>query len=116
MRRAGGGITTGSGAGLLLSEPAEAGVRVLIAGQVQGVGFRWAAQSVAADLGLHGWVRNLRDGRVEVQAAGDGAAIDRLLTWCRQGPPGARVEDVAAERLDSSAVAEDGFHIARTPA
>lgn len=91
-------------------------VRILIAGQVQGVRFRWAAQSVAADLGLRGWVRNLRDGRVEVQAAGDGATINRLLAWCRQGPPGARVEDLAIDRLDPSAVAGNAFQIERTPA
>ena len=46
-------------------------VRVLVAGRVQGVGFRYYTVRVAAKLGLAGYVRNLRDGRVEAYAEGE---------------------------------------------
>lgn len=69
--------------------------RVLISGHVQGVGFRYAAMREARMLGLGGWVRNRRDGRVEMVFEGDARAADEMLAWCRRGPAGAFVEDVA---------------------
>lgn len=71
--------------------------RYVIAGRVQGVGFRWFAHDAAAREGVHGWVRNLADGRVEVVAEGDAEAIDRLESAVRRGPPSARVERVEVE-------------------
>jgi acylphosphatase len=52
--------------------------RFLISGRVQGVGFRYYAERVASRDGIHGWVRNLPDGRVEVFAEGEIEAVDRL--------------------------------------
>jgi acylphosphatase len=70
-------------------------VRVLISGTVQGVWFRaWTVQE-AQMRGLDGWVRNLRDGRVEAVFAGPAARVDDMLAACRQGPPAAEVEDVS---------------------
>ena len=73
--------------------------RFLIAGLVQGVGFRWYVARHARGLGLTGFARNLADGRVEVVAIGsDEAAMARLEALLRVGPAHARVETV--ERQD----------------
>jgi acylphosphatase len=70
-------------------------VRVLVTGHVQGVGFRWSTERMARQEGLVGWVRNRRDGRVEAAFEGEADAVARAVEWCRHGPRGARVEDVA---------------------
>lgn len=72
-------------------------VSVRVRGRVQGVGFRFATQREADRLGLQGWVRNLPDGTVHCRAQGPTQAVDRLLAWCRQGPPLARVDAVGVE-------------------
>ena len=71
--------------------------RYVIAGRVQGVGFRWFTHDAAAREGIHGWVRNLADGRVEVVAEGDVESVDRLEAVIRRGPGSARVEGVEVE-------------------
>ena len=74
--------------------------RLIIRGTVQGVWFRQSAKDEADRIGgLAGWVRNRHDGSVEAVVQGAPAAVDRLLEWCRRGPPGAAVTtvDVADE-------------------
>ncbi len=71
--------------------------RFLIRGRVQGVGFRYFADSVAAREGLHGWVRNLPDGGVEARVEGDAEAVERFERAVRHGPPAARVDEVEVE-------------------
>lgn len=71
--------------------------RFLIGGRVQGVGFRFFAEQRAAIEGIHGWVRNLPDGRVEVRAEGERDSIERFEAALRRGPAGARVEAFAVE-------------------
>ena len=66
--------------------------RYLIAGRVQGVGFRYFTEDAAHREGVHGWVRNLPDGRVEVAADGDAESIARFEQSIRRGPRGARVD------------------------
>jgi acylphosphatase len=68
--------------------------RLLITGQVQGVGYRMNCAREAERLGVKGSVRNLDDGSVEVLAAGPPELVDRLIEWCWRGPRGARVEAV----------------------
>jgi acylphosphatase len=68
--------------------------RFLVDGRVQGVGFRYFAREAATREGVNGWVRNLGDGRVEIFAEGDDAAIERLERRIRTGPPGAFVSRV----------------------
>jgi acylphosphatase len=68
--------------------------RYLISGRVQGVGFRYFAQAVAAREGLHGWVRNLPDGRVETVAEGEADSVERFERAIHHGPPGSRVDRV----------------------
>jgi acylphosphatase len=70
--------------------------RFLIAGRVQGVGFRFFVEEAARHEGVGGWVRNLPDGRVEVLAEGEVDAVDRVENKIRRGPPGARVEALEA--------------------
>jgi len=67
---------------------------VLVAGRVQGVGFRWAVEREAGRLGVDGWVRNLADGRVEARLEGDDDAVDAIVAFCGDGPDTARVESV----------------------
>jgi acylphosphatase len=69
-------------------------LRLLIAGRVQGVGFRAFVAREARALGLAGFVRNLADGRVEVVAAGAAAAVAALRDACGRGPAGARVDRI----------------------
>ena len=71
--------------------------RFVIAGRVPGVGFRWFTHDAAARDGVHGWVRNLADGSVEVVAEGDVESVDRLEAAVRRGPGSARVERVEVE-------------------
>ncbi len=70
-------------------------LRVRIRGRVQGVWYRGAMQAEARRLGVCGWVRNLADGSVESVVEGAPDAVRAVVDWCRTGPPGARVTDVA---------------------
>ncbi len=79
----------------------------LVSGQVQGVFFRASAESTARRLGLTGWVRNLRDGRVELVACGEEAPLQELEQWLWQGPPRARVTEVIVQ--ETPAQSFDGF-------
>ncbi|WP_133501184.1 acylphosphatase [Cognatilysobacter terrigena] len=84
--------------------------RFLVEGRVQGVAFRAHARHEAENLGLTGHARNLPDGRVEVVAHGDVAAIEALAEWLALGPPHARVDAVHREALDATS-APRGFSI-----
>jgi acylphosphatase len=83
--------------------------RVLVSGWVQGVWYRETCRRVAEDAGVTGYVRNLGDGRVEVVAEGPGPAVERLVAWCREGPPRAVVRQVEVQREDPEGLA--GFSI-----
>jgi len=68
-----------------------------ISGRVQGVWYRgWTVERASA-LGLNGWVRNRADGTVEALFAGPAELVDTMLAACREGPPTARVSDVAVD-------------------
>lgn len=71
--------------------------RFLIGGRVQAVGFRMFAEACAVREGVHGFVRNLPDGRVEALVEGDQEAVDRVEMKLRRGPSGARVEAFEVE-------------------
>jgi acylphosphatase len=76
-------------------------VRLTLTGRVQGVGFRESMRVVAGALEINGWVRNREDGSVEAIAQGDEFAIEQLVAWCHNGPPGANVKFVNAELVES---------------
>jgi acylphosphatase len=87
-------------------------VRLLIRGRVQGVGYRWWARGEALRLNLDGWVRNRRDGAVELVAVGPEPEVARLHDLCWRGPAGARVSSV--ERYDASQPHISGFDVRPT--
>jgi acylphosphatase len=64
------------------------------------VSYRASTADEARRLGLGGWVKNLPDGRVELEAEGPREAVEALLAWCQQGPPAARVTGVAVDDMD----------------
>ena len=68
--------------------------RLVIRGRVQGVGFRWFVRELGRSLDLSGHVWNRADGAVELEAEGQGQAIDELVARVRIGPSGASVEGV----------------------
>jgi acylphosphatase len=77
---------------------------VVVSGRVQGVGYRAWTGDQAILLGLHGWVRNRRDGSVEAVFAGPEDVVADMIQACRRGPVAARVDrvvisDVTAEML-----------------
>ena len=84
----------------------EVGRRFIVSGKVQGVFFRASTAREATRLGIRGHALNLPDGRVEVLAMGDAAAVEELHRWLERGPPAARVDaveardDVAAALVD----------------
>lgn len=67
---------------------------VIIAGDVQGVGFRVSTYSKIRDLGMKGTVRNRTDGKVEAEFYGDQEKLNDMISWCHMGPPAARVTHV----------------------
>ena len=71
---------------------------VRVTGRVQGVGFRLATVRRAHLEGVGGWVRNNDDGSVEALVQGTADQVDRMLEWMRQGPPQARVDEIASQR------------------
>jgi acylphosphatase len=85
--------------------------KYLVSGRVQGVGYRYFAQDIAAREGLNGRVRNLPDGRVEVEAEGDEETLARFEAALWRGPSHARVEDVEVESTTPTGRLT-GFHIA----
>ena len=80
---------------------------LIISGRVQGVGFRMFTKIKAENLGLSGWVRNLKDGRVEVVLVGPEEKIEEMLSWLKQGSPLARVGEVRIK--SEKAVRKDPF-------
>jgi acylphosphatase len=82
-------------------------VHLFVSGQVQGVFFRMETAGRARKLGLGGFVRNLRDGRVEAVFEGDPEVVDAMVEWCHSGPPLANVESV--EVIDEEPMGDTDF-------
>lgn len=86
--------------------------RIHLSGKVQGVGFRWFTRKAAQELGLTGRVRNLPDGRVEAEVAGEPERLEAFRERLRQGPPGSRVTELVEQEI-SPVPDWDGFVIDR---
>jgi acylphosphatase len=69
-------------------------IHLIIEGRVQGVWFRDSTRREAVALGITGWVKNRRDGGVEVLGEGPEDGIRKFVAWCQHGPPAARVSRV----------------------
>ena len=79
------------------------GARIRVTGRVQGVFFRNWTVDTAEALGISGWVRNRRDGSVEILAFGQEAALRELVGRCHRGPDAAQVERVQVEAAEGEA-------------
>lgn len=88
--------------------------RLLIEGRVQGVGYRYALAERATALGLSGWVRNRTNGAVEASVHGTEEAIAAIIAWAHQGPPAARVSQVAVRDEAEAAPGAAQFEIRPT--
>jgi acylphosphatase len=87
-------------------------VHLLIAGRVQGVGYRMWMQHEALIRGVNGWVRNRHGGAVEAVLSGDGDAVEAVVDACWAGPPSCEV--AAVDVTDSTAPAPPGFRVLPT--
>ncbi|MGD8166902.1 acylphosphatase [Herbiconiux sp. P16] len=90
--------------------------RVVVRGEVQGVGYRWAARDRAVALGVTGFVQNLRDGSVLAEVEGSAAAVEAMVEWMRSGPPGAHVTSIYTSDTESNSrlvPSASGFEIRR---
>ena len=83
--------------------------RYRISGRVQGVGFRYFTQAAAARENLHGWVRNLPDGRVEAAFEGEVDAVEAMVRWAHAGPRQAVI--VHLEVIDEQPKGETSFRV-----
>ena len=77
-------------------------VKIKVFGYVQGVGFRYSLAQLAKDLNLVGWAKNSRDGGFECLAEGQKDNLDKLVFYCHQGPPWAKVDEIQVEWLEPS--------------
>jgi acylphosphatase len=84
-------------------------VRVRLSGRVQGVFFRASCAERADELGLGGWIQNVPGGGVEAVFEGTESAVAQLVSWCREGPPLARVDRI--DVIDEAPAGESGFRI-----
>lgn len=73
--------------------------RLKISGKVQGVWFSKSTQVQAQALGLTGWLQNEPNGSVTCVTEGPEAGLEALVTWCRQGPPHAKVSEINTESI-----------------
>ena len=78
--------------------------RSFVSGRVQGVFYRATCRAKAGALGITGFARNLSDGRVEVFACGEEAAVNEFVAWLWKGSPASKVTDVATEDVDATSV------------
>jgi acylphosphatase len=69
-------------------------IEIFINGRVQGVGFRYQTKQIAKEFDIKGFVRNMTDGSVYIQAAGTNDKIEEFINWCRRGPRFAHVDSV----------------------
>ena len=72
-------------------------VKITVSGKVQGVCFRYYTRQQALKLGLHGYVKNLVNGDVEIVAQGNSSQVDRLIEWSKSGSPAAEVNNLKLE-------------------
>jgi len=86
-------------------------IRLTIKGKVQGVFYRATAKDVADLLGIKGLVKNLPDRNVEIKATASEELLQKFISWCKQGPPKAMVDEVIIEELSLEEF--NGFRIIR---
>ena len=73
--------------------------KIQVIGKVQNVGFRYYTKKKAVELNLNGFVKNMQDGSVYIEAMGEEFAMDQFFVWCYSGPQWARVQDVQVQEI-----------------
>lgn len=86
-------------------------IHLLISGKVQGVFYRASAKELANQLKLTGWIKNTREGDVEIMVSGEQEQLDKFTRWCEEGPDEANVEEVIVTNKDEATF--NGFTIIR---
>lgn len=76
-------------------------VKINVYGKVQGVRYRWSAKEIAEQLGLTGYVKNMPDGSVFIEAEGEEEDLHEFIDWCQIGPILAEVEQLSVEFSDN---------------
>lgn len=74
-------------------------IKINIYGKVQGVGFRYSTLQKANELGVTGFVKNRIDGSVYIEADGEPEILDQFVSWCKQGPSSAYVDDIKIDAV-----------------
>ncbi|MFL5774136.1 MAG: acylphosphatase [Flavisolibacter sp.] len=80
-------------------------IHLIVKGKVQGVFYRASAKDMAMKLGLKGWVKNTKEGDVEMKVQGPEDLLEEFIHWCHKGPPSAQVTSIEQHEL-----AEESFH------
>lgn len=75
------------------------GRSILVSGKVQGVFYRASTLEEANKLGLKGWVKNLPAGEVFIEVFGESEAVEKLIAWCKHGPPMSKVSNVSIKEI-----------------
>lgn len=75
------------------------GKTITVSGRVQGVFYRASTMEKAQSLGLRGWVKNMPNGDVQIEAFGEASVVNKLVSWCAEGPPMANVTNVRTEDI-----------------
>ena len=83
--------------------------KITVKGKVQGVFFRVSTKAVANQMGINGFVRNETNGSVYIEAEGESFMLDELVNWCKEGPDGAKVEEV--ELVEGELKNHKGFEV-----
>ena len=79
--------------------------RIVVRGNVQGVGYRFSAQRAAGGTASQAGIRNCPDGSVEAVLEGERAAVEAMIEWCRHGPPHAEVRELEAHEEEPEGLA-----------
>lgn len=75
-------------------------IKIIVEGMVQGVFYRASTRDAAQKLGVKGWVKNMPDRTVHALFQGDPETLEKMINWCRQGPPASRVDNVHTETIE----------------
>jgi len=75
-------------------------ISITVKGKVQGVGFRYFVMRHAIEIGVYGYVKNLPNGDVYIQASGTSSQLENLILLCHKGPSHSKVESVLVENIE----------------
>ena len=85
--------------------------KIQVRGKVQGVFYRKSTKEAAEFLGVKGWVKNLPDGSVQIEAQGEGQSLLKLVEWCQKGPKNAVVKGVEVKELRDEPISFSSFEV-----